>query len=43
MTHINPATRFDDALPDSSFNRLFIPSFKINMAQLQITEIIISL
>ena len=37
MTHISPATRFDDALPDSSFNRLFIPSFKINMGQLQIT------
>jgi hypothetical protein len=37
MIHISPATRFDDALPDSSFNRLFIPSFKINMGQLQIT------
>ena len=43
MIHISPATRFDDALPDSSFNRLFIPSFKINMAQLQITGIIILL
>ena len=43
ITHSNPDIRFDDALPDSSFNRLFIPSFKINMAQLQITEIIISL
>jgi hypothetical protein len=30
-------------LPDSSFNRLFIPSFKINMGQLQITRIIILL
>ena len=43
MTHINPATRFDDALPDSSFNRLFILSFKINMGQNQITRIIILL
>ena len=37
MIHISPATRFDDALPDSSFNRLFIPSFKINIAQFRIT------
>ena len=43
ITHSKPAIRFDDALPDSSFNRLFIPSFKINMGQNQITGIIISL
>ena len=43
ITHSKPAIRFDDALPDSSFNRLFILPFKINMGQNQITGIIISL
>ena len=43
ITHSNPDIRFDDVFPDSSFSRLFILSFKINMGQFQITEIIISM
>jgi hypothetical protein len=37
--HINPATRFEDVDPGSSFNSPFIilPLFKINMMQNEIT------
>ena len=43
ITHSNPDIRFDDVFPDSSFSRLFILSFKINMGQYQITGTIILL